>query len=241
MARIRTIKPDFFRHEGLHELECACMLPIRVAFAGLWTVADREGRFQWRPRVLKLDVLPFDNVDFSAVLDALASAGFIVKYEKDGELYGVIPSWAEHQNINKHEAQSRLPDPSTCNKVQRTEMHMHARGEGKGREGEKEGNSSDPDGSDADDRVDDPIKTMFDSGVNFMTGSGVKPDHARSLIGKARKHLGDDGAQAVVQAMIDEAPSDPKSWLSACVVRGPPNGIGRVWSADEVGKWLSEN
>lgn len=144
MARIRTVKPDFFRHEGLHMLERACSLPIRVAYSGLWTVADREGRFAWRPRVLKLDVLPFDDVDFEDVLDALWSEGFIVKYEKDGEFYGCIPTWNEHQNINKHEAQSRIPDPSMCNECARTEMHMHARGEGKGKEGNRKGNIPPP-------------------------------------------------------------------------------------------------
>ena len=57
MARIRTIKPEFFRHEALFEAEHRAGLPLRLAFAGLWTAADREGRFKWRPRQLKLDVL----------------------------------------------------------------------------------------------------------------------------------------------------------------------------------------
>lgn len=73
MARIRTIKPEFFRHAGLFDLEQETGLPLRVAFAGLWTAADREGRFAWKPRELKLDCLPFDLVDFSRVLDALST------------------------------------------------------------------------------------------------------------------------------------------------------------------------
>ena len=73
VARIRTIKPEFFRHAGLFDLEQETGLPLRVAFAGLWTAADREGRFAWKPRELKLDCLPFDLVDFSRVLDALST------------------------------------------------------------------------------------------------------------------------------------------------------------------------
>ena len=65
-------------------------MPIRVAFAGLWTRCDREGRFQWRPRQLKVQILPYDNADFARVLDALATRGFIVKYEVAGEVYGVM-------------------------------------------------------------------------------------------------------------------------------------------------------
>ena len=58
--RIRTVKPEFFQHEGLFDLEQFSGLPIRVAFAGLWTCCDREGRFKWRSRQLKTDILPYD-------------------------------------------------------------------------------------------------------------------------------------------------------------------------------------
>jgi hypothetical protein len=122
MARIRTIKPEFFRHEGLFEAERECKLPLRVAFAGLWTVADREGRFKWKPRAIKLDCLPFDNVDFADVLEALYQHGFILKYEFDGEIYGCIPNWAKHQVINVREAKSTIPACENENQV-----HAHER------------------------------------------------------------------------------------------------------------------
>lgn len=109
--RIRTIKPEFFKHEGLYELEAATRLPIRIAYAGLWGVADREGRFKWKPRQIKLDVLPYDNIDFAALLDALAVEGFLVKYEIAGELFGSIPNFKKHQVINQREASSVLPGP----------------------------------------------------------------------------------------------------------------------------------
>lgn len=132
MARIRSIKPAFFRHQELFELEQQTGFPCRVAFAGLWTAADREGRFRWRPAELKLDCLPFDAVDFGAVLDALSRGGFVRRYEVEGRVYGWIPSWNDHQSINQRESASTLPEPDEC-------AHMRARGEGKGREGEKEG------------------------------------------------------------------------------------------------------
>jgi hypothetical protein len=147
MARIRTIKPEFFRHEELFEAERATKMPLRVAYAGLWTAADREGRFRWKPRQLKLDCLPFDEIDFSRVLDALETRGFIVKYECDGEVYGFIPSWASHQIINNRESSSILPAPeesaiksNTSTRDQRVDDASvtplkHASGEGKGKEG----------------------------------------------------------------------------------------------------------
>lgn len=132
MARIRTIKPDFFRHEALYEAERKHGLPLRLAFAGLWTAADREGRFRWQPRALKLDCLPYDEVDFEAILNALCDAGFIIKYQSDDgdSLYGYIPAWSKHQHINQREAQSILPSPTSENIC----THIPAHGEGKGRE-----------------------------------------------------------------------------------------------------------
>jgi len=105
--RIRTIKPEFFTHEGLFEAEKAEKLPLRVAFAGLWCVADREGRFKWEPRRIGVQVLPYDNLDFSRVLHALMTRGFVVKY---GD-FGVIPSFPKHQVINNREKPSELPEP----------------------------------------------------------------------------------------------------------------------------------
>lgn len=137
MARIRTIKPDFFRHEALYEAEHATKLPLRVAFAGLWTVADREGRIRWQPRVLKLDVMPFDEVDFVKVLNALVSYGFLVKYEVDGLQYAHIPSWHKHQQINSRETASVIPAPDKASASTCTHPPEQAQGdgEGKGREG----------------------------------------------------------------------------------------------------------
>jgi hypothetical protein len=123
MARIRTIKPEFFRHAALFDAEQETGLPLRVAFAGLWTVADREGRFNWRPRELKLDALPHDLVDFARVLTALETHGFIRRYEVEGHVYGVIPSWHDHQVINTREAKSVIPE---CPAHASTATHVHA-------------------------------------------------------------------------------------------------------------------
>lgn len=111
MARIRTVKPEFFVHEGIHDLEKKTGLPLRLAFIGLWCQADKEGRFKWRPRPLKHDIMPYDEVDFSAILEALAAGNFVARYEVNGKLYGYIPSWHEHQKPHHKEFASELPSP----------------------------------------------------------------------------------------------------------------------------------
>lgn len=154
MARIRTVKPSFFRHRALFLAEKETGLPLRIAYEGLWTCADREGRFKWEPEELKLDCLPFDDVDFSRVMDALFTRGFIVKYASGKRQYGVIPTFKDHQIINNREAASALPEPpenleelvelanlsdaSATRDPRDTELHK-----GKGREGNKEGKGRD--------------------------------------------------------------------------------------------------
>lgn len=110
-ARIRTVKPELFRHLKLFESEKKYQLPLRIAFVGLFTCCDREGRFRWQAHCLKFDVLPYDDLDFGHILDVFHALGFIKKYEVDGEFYGCIPSWNRHQAINCRESASIIPEP----------------------------------------------------------------------------------------------------------------------------------
>lgn len=150
MARIRTVKPELFRHEALFEAEIKNKLPLRLSYIGLFTACDREGRFKWKPKTLKLDVLPYDDVDFLRVLDALVTHGFIVKYEFEGDQFGCIPTWSQHQVINNRESTSLLPsleESTTCTRDSRVDdasvtplVHTQGEEEGKGMERKGKGN-----------------------------------------------------------------------------------------------------
>ncbi len=145
MGRIRTVKPELFTHAELFDAEKEVNLPVRLAFIGLFTCCDREGRFKWRPRELKLACLPHDELDFSRVLDALVTRGFVVKY---GD-YGCIPTFSKHQVINNRERPSEIDPPTETDFVTRgprvtdASPTREARGEsgreGKGREQEGKG------------------------------------------------------------------------------------------------------
>ena len=130
MGRIRTIKPDIARHELLFDLELETGLPIRFAWCMLFTACDREGRFKWRPRALKAEVLPFDDVDFSRVLDAWLTRGLLVKYRVNNQYFGAIPSWAKHQSVNHRESPSGIPSPDEADEVEdhRNQQLTHASG-----------------------------------------------------------------------------------------------------------------
>lgn len=105
MARIRTIKPEFFTSEDIVSLS-----PLaRLFYVSLWCEADREGRLEWKPRTFKLRYLPGDDCDVDALGSELAEAGLIVIYEMEGKLYAEIPTFAKHQIINNRESESQLP------------------------------------------------------------------------------------------------------------------------------------
>ncbi len=170
MMRIRTVKPELFKHDELFDLERETGLPIRLAWIGLFCYCDREGRFPWKPRPMKAEILPYDDdVDFFLILDALESKGFIVRYAVDGETFGRIPKWKDHQVINNKEAKSKLPPPPDTQleldfnlrdddaSATREARVNHATGtrppsclrgkEGKGRELERKGKGKEEEGS----------------------------------------------------------------------------------------------
>ena len=135
-SRIRTVKPELALHEGLFDLEEETNLPIRYLWAMLPTICDREGRFEWRPRQLKALLAPYDDFNFEEALNAFVGAGFIERYEVDGQPLAHIPTFSKHQRVNSREAASDLPSPPTETPAHaRTCTHMQDEEEGKGREG----------------------------------------------------------------------------------------------------------
>lgn len=105
MARSRNIKPGFFTNEDLVELDFA----TRLLFAGLWTIADKEGRLQDRPKKIKIEIFPADTLDINAMLQELHDAKFIVRYEVNGAKYVQIATWSKHQNPHHTEKASEIP------------------------------------------------------------------------------------------------------------------------------------
>ena len=116
MARSRLLDPRFFMDAELADAERAAGLPLRLAYAALWCQADREGRFAWKPRELKLGCLPYDDVDFAAVLDLLADLDKIQRYEINGRAYGFIPNFLLFQRPHPRETESQIPPMPTQGK-----------------------------------------------------------------------------------------------------------------------------
>lgn len=102
--RLRTIKPGFFANEELAE----CKPLSRILFIGLWCIADREGWFELRPKRIKMELLPYDNIDVEVLLGELESHGFIRAYKKDDSIYVKILNFTKHQYPNVKEKESTI-------------------------------------------------------------------------------------------------------------------------------------
>lgn len=106
MARTRLLKPGFFQNEQLADLP----MSARLLFAGLWTIADRAGRLEDRPKRIKALLFPFDaDVEMDDLLAGLCRGGFIRRYEAEQVAVIQIVRFLEHQKPHKNEPPSALP------------------------------------------------------------------------------------------------------------------------------------
>lgn len=109
MARARNIKPGFFKNEDMAE----CSPWARLCFAGLWTLADREGRLEDRPKRIKGELFAFDTVDVDPLLGELEKYGFIMRYTVGGRRLIQITKFDLHQHPHHKEPSSTIPSPKS--------------------------------------------------------------------------------------------------------------------------------
>lgn len=132
MARIRTIKPEFFTSEDI-----VLLSPLaRLFYISLWCEADKEGRFTWKPKTFKLRYFPGDNCDIEALAEELLGARLVVLY---GEGLAYIPSFNKHQHINPRESASTLPDPKAPPVKRTREPRVSTRDDASAREEDAQG------------------------------------------------------------------------------------------------------
>lgn len=93
MARIRSIHPTLFTDEAFAGLS----MGARVLLFGLWTEADDQGVFDWKPVTLKMRILPADNVDVPELLAELEQANVICRFDQDGKTFGAIRNFCKFQ------------------------------------------------------------------------------------------------------------------------------------------------
>ncbi len=104
MARIRTIKPEFWTDERVGE----CSVSARLLFVATWNFADDHGGLDRSAKQLKAQAFPYDNIDCEPLVQELLQAGLLVEYESGGKKYLHIRGFRAHQKVEKP-AKPRVP------------------------------------------------------------------------------------------------------------------------------------
>lgn len=124
MARIRTVKPEFWSDEKLKNVP----LQARLAFIGLWTYSDDYGVVKGNPVLLKSFIFPYDdNIrqnQFNEWLDALVNARMLQPFIFNGESLYYIRSFRNHQKVDRPSLTRNCPESAIPKEF--TEVSMSA-------------------------------------------------------------------------------------------------------------------
>lgn len=132
MARIRTIKPEFWTDEKV-----VTLTPLaRLLFIGLWNFVDDFGRAPFSPARIKMQVLPADSADISELLGEIRREKLVTVYSVGSKEYFQIQNFEKHQKVDRR-AKSKYPPPPKSAELLRNPP-LEKEGKGKGKEKEKE-------------------------------------------------------------------------------------------------------
>lgn len=116
MARIRTIKPEFFVSAQIADVSPTC----RLLFVGMWIFCDDAGIHPASPRQLKMEVFPGDDFTTEQVQEMVSDllrVGLIEEYAvSDGTQtvsYWQVTGW-HHQKIERPRYQYPKQNSTTC-------------------------------------------------------------------------------------------------------------------------------
>lgn len=110
MARIRTIKPEFWEDEKLAKLP----IHARLLFIGTWNFADDNGVLQANPVLMKSHIFPYEDIGISTIsewIDILVENGMLIRTTYNGKDYLVIRKFLIHQKINRKSIRINIPLP----------------------------------------------------------------------------------------------------------------------------------
>jgi hypothetical protein len=232
MARIRTVKPEFWSSAQIME----CSTNTRLMFIGMWNFADDAGRMPLSPKTIKAQVFPSDDItseDVLGMIGELHRNDLVLAYSVDGKEYLQITGW-HHQRIDKPQP-ARCPPPPKDNSgnAPRTFPPYLKGRDLKGREGNPVPTERPPDVGAPGLKPDPPpvfgtVEDIADE-INrldktadaqlFARGREVLGKGSGGLITDLKKHFA--GNIALARASIEQASTkhDPREYIGA-IIRG---------------------
>lgn len=210
MARIRSIKPEFWTDEKIVELDFA----DRLLFIGLWNFADDQGYLDLRPKRIKMQVFPGDDYDVLGGLKRLWESSLLSLYETDQGVVVSVKHWQRHQRVsNPARERFKAHDLHVLDEwpddVQ--SPREGSRVLGKGREGKGSTSSSEiadaiPDA--AADR-EDATRLCDHLATRIATNTGKRPEVGKRWLDAARLIIDrDEFTEAQVHWLIDKCQDD---------------------------------
>lgn len=133
MARIRSIKPEFWTSEQVME----CSPNARLLFIGLWNFADDAGRMALSPKRIKAQVYPSDDFtssDVRRMIDELTANGLVRVYVVDEQEFLAITGW-HHQKIDRPQKPQTPEPPEDPSPNGRRKIVVGREGRGEDRKG----------------------------------------------------------------------------------------------------------
>jgi hypothetical protein len=114
MARIRTVKPEFWTSEQV----ATCSPSARLLFIGLWSFCDDGGVHPASIKRLKMEVFPADALDdgkMEGLIGELVRADLIREFDADGERFWHVTGWSRHQKIERPTIRHPRPPEGSAN------------------------------------------------------------------------------------------------------------------------------
>lgn len=145
MSRIRTVKPEFWKHEELSALPES----VHMLAASLLNYADDEGYFNANDKLVKAECCPLrePSVSIHDALTMLSNVGYLrLGRTPDGKRYGHVINFELHQRVNR-KTESKIKkmeivwEASVITQPQLTE-DSHPEGKGKEGKGTEEDTAS---------------------------------------------------------------------------------------------------
>jgi hypothetical protein len=230
MARIRTIKPEFWTDEKIVSLS-----PLaRLLFIGIWNFVDECGRAVYSPIRLKMQILPAESVEIGGILRELVDAKLIVVYSIEDKDYFQVANFTKHQKIDPRYP-SKIPPPP---KTPPTSTDFH-RKVAKEKEKEREDTSSSlrseedapsaPRENISENNLD--VRTvLFRQGLADLAAlSGRPPTRLRSMLGKWLRDTNDDALRVLtlIAKANQDRPAEPLGWIERHLRNGLATGPPR--------------
>ncbi len=211
MARIRTIKPDFFTSEQVAE----CSPNARLLFVGMWCFCDDHGVHPASTARLKMEVFPgddFTKADVGSMVGELIQHGLVDEYEVNGDRFWIVTGW-KHQKIDKPSYKYPLPFEDNSASSSR-EVAESSGTEGKGREGkgeDQEQSSLRSDSSSPEADSSDPADPLA------LTAEPAPPADLRARKAQRIQRIAEDARDAYNRLL-----AKPNGELAACTVLNKP-------------------